>query len=211
MTALAELPELVVDDAPETKRKYPRAAAVAVVRELLAVLTPQTERLIVAGSLRRLKGEVGDIEILYIPKWQKVRDQDDLFGAAVDQNVTAVLLDCLVTAGYLEQRLNKNGSTMWGDENKYARHVRSGVPIDFFATTAEKWHNQLVVRTGPSASNIAIAAAAIERGWSWHTYGAGFTRGGGTSGRPFEERVMGSEREVFEFVGMPFLPPEKRK
>ena len=50
------------------KVTFPRAVAIQVARELCEALKPHCERLIVAGSLRRGKQEVGDVEILYIPK-----------------------------------------------------------------------------------------------------------------------------------------------
>jgi DNA polymerase/3'-5' exonuclease PolX len=93
---------------------------------------------------------------------------------------------------------------MWGNSNKYATHVRSGIPIDFFRTCETSWFNYLVCRTGPGASNSNIATRAREKGWKWHPYGSGFSRGR-------EMRVMASEREVFEFVGLPYLEPRQRR
>ncbi len=84
---------------------------------------------------------------------------------------------------------------MWGEKNKLAVHVASGVPVDLFAATEANWFNYLVCRTGPGESNIAIASAAKAMGWQWHPYGTGFSRpvGLGTEGR-----AVASEREVFE-------------
>ncbi len=56
-----------MSDTPIAKTKYPRADAIAVARELCAVLKPVAARIIVAGSLRRQRPMVGDVEILYIP------------------------------------------------------------------------------------------------------------------------------------------------
>jgi len=52
------------------KVKYPRMAALSVAKELCDLLKPVTQRLIVAGSLRRRKEQVGDVEIVFIPKWE---------------------------------------------------------------------------------------------------------------------------------------------
>jgi DNA polymerase/3'-5' exonuclease PolX len=90
------------------------------------------------------------------------------------------------------------------------RHVASGIPVDLFATTEACWHNYLVCRTGPAESNIRIAAAAKARGWKWNPYGEGFSRGGPLAG-PEEARALRSEREVFEFVGLPYTEPEERR
>ena len=62
------------------KVKHPRAKAVAVARELTVALRGLCEpgRFIFAGSLRRLKPEVGDIEVVYVPLVESRPDPDDL-------------------------------------------------------------------------------------------------------------------------------------
>lgn len=208
---MSEVLELAAVESDAPKRKIPRAAAVAVCRELLAVLQPHLERVIVAGSLRRKKERVSDIEILYIPKLQRCKDLGDLFERPIETNVSAVLIDCLESAGYLAKRLSKTGVPTWGQHNKLAVHCRSEIPIDFFATTREKWWNSLVFRTGGKVTNVAIATAANELGWTWNPYGVGFSRGGPGTGRAFEEVQMMSEEEVFHHVRKLYLPPEQRK
>jgi DNA polymerase/3'-5' exonuclease PolX len=53
------------------KRKFPRTVAGDVAIELLALLSAFTERIEVAGSLRRGKSVVGDVEILFIPRYEE--------------------------------------------------------------------------------------------------------------------------------------------
>lgn len=57
-----------------SKTRFPRALALDVARELVAALKPVCDRLVIAGSLRRRKTEVGDVEVLYIPRFETVRD-----------------------------------------------------------------------------------------------------------------------------------------
>ena len=161
-------------EAPD--RKWPRALALAVTRELLQVLTPLCERVIVAGSLRRKKAEVGDIELLYIPRFVSWPNPASLFHEEIPTNVVDRALEIMLEQGSIEKRLNSEGHTMWGPANKYAVHTVTGVPIDFFATTRESWWNYLVCRTGGARSNTDIASAARERGWQWNPTGPGFTR-----------------------------------
>jgi DNA polymerase/3'-5' exonuclease PolX len=49
------------------KQRFPRADALKVARFLCITLADHCEKLICAGSLRRRKAEVGDIELLFIP------------------------------------------------------------------------------------------------------------------------------------------------
>lgn len=191
------------------KRKFPRAEAVAVAKEFCDALKRGCERLIVAGSLRRRRLEVGDVEILYIPKMRTVElPAENLFdppGTAQIDEVDAYL-DWLLEQGVIRQRLNVNGGTAWGEKNKLAVHVGSGIPVDFFATTEGCWFNYLVCRTGGQETNVRIASAAKAKGWRWNPYEAGFSHLG--SGEHFDVK---SERDVFEFVGLPYREPWERR
>lgn len=195
MNAAAEAP----------KKRWPRAAALAVAKELCAALQPVTRRLIVAGSLRRRKPEVGDVEILYVPKFET--QQFDFFSTR-EANLVDRLLQSLLAVGTLQKRPNVNGSFAWGDKNKLALHP-SGIPVDFFSATEENWFNYLVCRTGGAENNVLIANAAIRRGWKWNPYGPGFSRGGPLAG-PEQNHPVKSEREVFEFAGLPYREPWER-
>jgi DNA polymerase/3'-5' exonuclease PolX len=181
--------------------KFPRAAAIEVARELCQVLRPVTERLIVAGSLRRRRAEVGDVEILFIPITGS--EPDGFFDTRV-VNLADRQLDQLLAGGRLEPRLSKLGSRTWGQENKLAVHKASGIPVDLFTTNALSWYNYLVCRTGSAENNVRIAAAAKAKGWQWHPYGSGFTD------ELKQARVVQSEREVFEYAGLPYLEPWER-
>jgi hypothetical protein len=142
--------------------KFPRAVAIQAVREILDVFSPACMRVVVAGSLRRGKGMVGDAEILFIPH---TAVQNNLLGE-VEQSwdLTDKALELLIAQGVIAKRLNKTGYETWGPSNKLAVHVSSGVPIDFFRATVDNWFNYLVCRTGPADSNVRIATAARQKG-----------------------------------------------
>ena len=194
-------------DAPPAagKKRWPRAEAISVARDICAALLPVAERLIVAGSLRRRKPDVGDVEILYVPRFET--EQADMFSTR-EANLVNRALDQLLWAGTIQKRPNVNGAFSWGDKNKLAIHA-SGIPVDFFEATNLNWFNYLVCRTGGSENNIRIAAAAQARGWKWNPYANGFSRGGPLAGES-NFHAVGSEREVFEFVGLPYLEPWER-
>lgn len=188
------------------KVKYPRTAALAVVRELLPWLQPWCEELRVAGSLRRERPEVGDVELVFVPK-QEAGPRVDMFSPAPLRPQTDAVFAGLLAAGVIERRRNVAGAEMWGAKNKLARHVESGIPVDFFATTTGAFWNYLVCRTGGARSNVAICNAARAKGWMWNPYDEGFSR---PSGLAREVHPVASEREVFEFVGLPYLEPKER-
>lgn len=203
------------------KIRYPRALALQVVRELHDAIYPncipvldeagqprtngkgvELHLMVVAGSLRRGKPDVGDIEFLYVPRIVEQDDPADFFSREKVNLVTTAILD-LERTGIIERRKSKTGSTMFGPQNKYLRHIGTGIPIDFFETTEANWYNYLVCRTGPAESNTAIAMAAQRKGWQWTPYGQGFQQGRNI-------HPVNSEEEVFEFVGLPYREPRER-
>ncbi len=193
------------------RKRYPRAAALAVVRALLAELGPACERVVVAGSLRRRKAEVGDIELLYIARTVRVPDPEDFFGATIAANAVDLALAAMLEEGTLARRPSVRGQGAWGRQNKFAVHVASGIPVDLFASDAERWWNMLVCRTGGAATNQRIAEEARLWGWQWNPYAEGFSRP--APGRPGEREVhrVRSEADVFHRAGLPFQEPEARE
>jgi len=162
-----------------------------IAEELKTLLTPACERIVIAGSIRRRKPEVGDIELLVIPRYVAGVDQlDREIGALVIQRV-------------LSFRLNKRGSRTYGPKNKLMVHLPSGIGVDIFSTDEECWPVSLVVRTGGETTNKRIAMAAIRKGWHLKAYGSGFST-------PNGDIVCKSERDVFEFVGLPYKEPWER-
>ncbi len=149
------------------------------------------ERMTIAGSIRRQKPEVGDVELLCIPRFVDGVDQ-------LDKELGALCLQRV-----LDFRRNKRGSIVYGPKNKLMVHLPSGIGVDIFSTDERCWWVALVIRTGPKESNIAIARAAQRRGWRLRAYGSGFDT-------PDGRIECRAERAVFEVVGLPYQPPERR-
>lgn len=185
------------------KTKYPRALALDVTRAILEEIGEGCERIIVAGSLRRRKQEVGDIEILYIPLTEERPSPGDMFRMA-KVDLVDVAVRAMIDAGMLELRKGENGHTAYGPKNKLLTHVATGIPVDLFATVETSWYNYLVCRTGSKENNMAIARAAQDMGWRWNPYGSGF------SGAAGAVHTVTKEEDVFAFVGLPYKEPWDR-
>ncbi len=184
------------------KRKFPRFDALDVANELCDRLTPHCERLAVAGSLRRGKAEVGDIEILLIPRMAQM--PDGLFDVKAFNLADSELVQ-LVGMGVLRPRPNVNGHVSWGEKNKLAVHVPSGIPVDIFSTTADNWYVALVVRTGSKETCLRLTTGAHKLNRELIAYGPG-VRDRGTG----EVIKATSEEHVFRLCGVEFLAPENR-
>lgn len=187
------------------KRKFPAAEALAVAREICAVLKPATEALIVAGSLRRRRPLIGDVEILFIPKHGIQSDTSELFERKLSVDEAEMAIWRLLAAGTLAKRLNVKGSTVWGQLNKLAVHVATGIPVDFFVADSGNWWNLVVCRTGNAQHNIRICEAARARSWTWNPYGEGYYDRHGEL-----KRKTTSERDVFDAVGLKYAEPWER-
>jgi DNA polymerase/3'-5' exonuclease PolX len=192
---------------PELKR-FPLADAMKLAKRFVATLRPRCSRIEIAGSIRRLKPFVKDIEILFVSKTTKILDEADFLGHMVERPSADIEIERLVNMGVIAKRPNSLERVTWGPKNKLAIHCETGIPVDFFSTTEAEWFNALVVRTGPSKSNKAIATAALKMGWEWHAYGDGFTRNGGE--HSIDHHRVESEADCFHFVNLPYPEPEKR-
>lgn len=190
-----------------SKIKHPRAKAMGVAKELTAALRElcEPERFIFAGSLRRMKPEVGDIEVVYVPRVELLPDPSDLLGNPIPTVKFDVQLEAWLRSGVLKKRVGEKGGTAWGAMNKLAVHVASGIGIDFFQANKRNFWTVLVCRTGSAESNMRICTAAEARGEKWNPY------------LGFEDRRTGdllfvpdSEESLFAHVKLPFLPPRER-
>ena len=190
--------------AAANKPRFARKIALKVAEDLRRMLASPCERIEYAGSLRRGKATVGDVEIIYVPKIERLRNPGDMF-EWIDVNLTDQALLVMERAGILSRRLNTLGRETYGPKNKLMIHCPSGLPVDFFATTEDNWANCLTHRTGPADLIVRICQEAQRRGLKYDPYGPGFINL--ETGAIL--KVI-SEQEVFDIVGMPFEEPEHR-
>ena len=162
-----------------------------IAEEMKSLLELGCHRIEIAGSIRRQKPEVEDVELLCIPKI--ANDVDGLEQEIID----------LMLRNILGFRLDKRGIGKYGPKSKLMLHISSGIGVDIFSTDFASWPIALVVRTGGEKTNKMITTAALRKGWIWHAYGRGFTT-------PNGEIICHSERDVFESVGLSYLDPWER-
>lgn len=184
-----------------SKTRWPHAEALAVAEQLQAILSPACRRIAIAGSLRRRKPDVGDVELLFVPILTE--RPDGLFDRRI-VDVCSEVVEKMLADGVLAKRPNVNGHFTWGERNKLAIHVPSGIPVDLFGTSEANWFVSLVIRTGSKDTNLRLTNGAIRRGATLNAYGSGVTWSDGT------QTPATSEEHVFEMCGVLYLPPERR-
>lgn len=187
-----------------SKKRWPLAEASRIAEMLVLQLRDSCERIIIAGSIRRKKANVGDCEILYIPKIADRQNPDSLLPEIEMVNLANEQIEAMLKNGCLQKRLNVRLNETWGEKNKLAIHTMSGIPVDLFATDLECWNVALVIRTGSRESNLRLTTGAQARGATLHAYGSGITD---RYGNHIQAR---SEEEVFELCGQPYAQPEFR-
>jgi DNA polymerase/3'-5' exonuclease PolX len=140
----------------ETKIRYELEYAMAIAEAVVHYLSPVCERIAIAGSLRRRKATVKDIEIVAVPKMNVI--QADLFGTAVEEE--DAIDDAIAEANrreytWLEWAVDKGtGEVRDGDRYKKLVDSRTGVPIDLFLVRPPaQWGVIFMLRTGSSEWN----------------------------------------------------------
>ena len=173
-------------------------------------LAPLCERIELAGSVRREKPRVKDIEVLVIPK---VSEQFNMFGepAKADDLLYSVLQNECAGGDVWEKRPSITGRYSFGRQNKLLIHKPSGIPVDIFSADAENWGMAMVVRTGPKEFNTAIMSRFRELRMRGHAYG-GVTKIGphGREGSEREEIACPDEETVFQLLGWKWIHPTQR-
>lgn len=183
------------------ERKWRREDAARVASELMAQMSryiPQT-RVVVAGSIRRGRQWVGDVELVY-----ESPPVLDLLGEPTKETAADNVIAGWLAAGVLEKRLSKVGHSSWGQEIKLAVHVATGIPVDLFAARPGGWDSYLMCRTGSRIHNEAIAREMMGRSMRWEPYEGVRLRSG-------ELVRVASEAELYAMIGWPYLEPEDRE
>lgn len=200
------------------KARLPLAAAESLAAELMALLTPGCERIEVAGSVRRRRADVGDIEVVCVPK---VERSADLFGGTGDAewNELDALCTDLRVRGVFGQRFDTHGRTAWGSRHKRAAYRDAAIDL-FCVLPPASWGSIFAIRTGPRLFSRALVTPPHKVVWddeSGRSYGPGlmpswllhreghFVHAGTREVFPTPE-----ESDVFALLKLPFIPPQER-
>lgn len=172
------------------KLKLPYAEVMPFAERIVEAITPFCLRVEIAGSLRRRKSEVGDIEIVAIPKRPK-----NLFGKELTNEPT--MLDSFLDSNNVQ--FNTRGPLM--QQFKYGKHT-----VDLFLPMIPTWGAIMTIRTGSAdfsrwlVMSQAAGGACPEGVRFWQ-------------GRVFHNmRVLETpeEADVFAALGLAWIEPVDR-
>ncbi len=150
--------------------------------------SPGIGALIPAGSFRRRRETIGDLDLL-------AEAQD---GEALIARFTG---------------LPGVGQVLAGGPHKAAVRLRGGPQVDLMVMPPGEAGAYLVHFTGSAAHNVRLRGLARERGWSLSEHG--FVRlgedGRALEGAPADRRTFATEADVYAFLDLPFIEPELRE
>lgn len=168
------------------KQKFQLKHASEIAEDLLVQLAPHCTRIQIAGSIRRKKPQVGDIEILSIPKTQQTG-----------------LFDDVQSTCYEVCKIINSFEKIKGDPTaRYAQRVHpSGICIDFFLVNELNWGYQLAIRTGSAEFSFRLACRWTQLGYHGHN---GFLHKDGKV-IPVREEI-----DLFNLLQLDWVEPEDR-
>ena len=149
---------------------------------------PGVTRVVQAGSLRRRRETVGDLDLL------------------VETSDPDAVITCFTTLPDVDRVLGAGHA-------KASAILRGGPQVDLMVMPEGAVGTYLVHFTGSAAHNVALRGIARDRGWSLSE--KGFLRldadGEPATGAAAELRTMPDEAAVYRFLDLDFVPPELRE
>jgi len=158
--------------------------------EIVTALQPHAERVAYAGSLRRMRETIGDVDVL---------------ATASDDANAAELMNAFKKLAGEEGAVGGGEGTaevIVSGPTKTSIRTASGLQADLRVVPPDCYGAALQYFTGSQAHNVAIRAIAVRRGLKLSEYGL------------FEgEKLIASatEEEVYGALGMEWVPPPMRE
>jgi len=191
-----------------TKTTIPLDVAERAATRLVNTLAPACSRIEVAGSIRRGKPEVGDIELVAIPSVLETT-QLDLFGEVRSVHARNLLdeeLERLIAMRAIRRTPPDGARAAWGEHYKKFWLAAGGqvVQVDLFLAREDNWGALFCIRTGPAAFSQALVTHLKLRTPYRQQDGALVVEATG------ELVPVPEEADYFRLAGVPVIPPAER-
>lgn len=192
----------------------PLATAQTYARKICDWLQPYAHRLVVAGSIRRERPHVADIDIVCIPK---ATEHKDMFGAVLSrENHLWTFLKKYVQGRASVSPLPGDqpvGILSGGEtEGKQLILQLPRCQLDLWFADERTLATRLLCRTGSKEHNIWLAQRAEARHFHWNPY-----EGLKYIGRSGEEHLENDyldlryEEDIYHKLGLPMIAPADRE
>ncbi len=140
-----------------------------------------------AGSIRRRKETIGDIDIL------------------ITTSKPNLAIEKFKSLPEIE-RVTEEGPT------KIGVRYRAGINGDLRILKPDEYGSALLYFTGSKEHNVNIRELAVKKGWKLSEYGLFSAKRGSAPGGKGNKRIAGkTEEEIYKKFGMEWIPPEIRE
>ena len=142
------------------------------------------DRMEIAGSLRRWRETIGDVDILCV--------------SSQPADVMAAF-----------RALPRVADVVAAGETKNSVILTTGLQVDLRVVEAKHWGAALQYFTGSKEHNVQVRELALKQGWSLNEYGLTATgKGDAPEG---EQRFFEQEEDLYAFLGLSWVAPELRE
>jgi DNA polymerase IV (family X) len=187
--------------------------AFGIAEEYLAYFRPACERILIAGSIRRKKPQVKDIELVAIPDLTIAVPRPRLEFGKPEPVLHKTMLDSLIHDLVLRNEIVIEKS---GERYKKFTLKRESISVDLFLVLPPAtWGVQFVIRTGPFDFSHWIVSRQknggalpngfrVQGGAVWH---------GEHETKTLEDEVLigfDTEKDFLEFLGLGWIEPSER-
>jgi len=153
----------------------------------------EVEKISLAGSVRRRKETIGDVDILVVPRSQNATGMVAK-GPAISKDINKIM-DFFVKLDGVEKVWGKGGT-------KASIRMKDGFDIDLRVVPDKSYGSALQYFTGNKDHNVATRRIAIDKGLKLSEYG--IFKG--------KKQIAGStEEEIYKAIGLPYIEPELRE
>lgn len=189
--------------------------ALVIAKKLVEKLSPHCTVINIAGSCRRQKPEVKDIEIVALPKYIQIESEPQGLFADI-----APAMKTIVSPDFINVYKNI-GKTIKGEPTgKYTQfELPQGINLDLFMPNDFDYYRQFAIRTGSAAYSARVIATGWKNiGWCGTDDGCRkITDCKKISGKwkclnpnPELPPVWKSEEEFFDWIKVKWIEPNKR-
>ena len=170
------------------EQRIPLAQAIPIAEAVCAMLQPFCERITVAGSIRRQRPTIGDLEVVCIPR----QVPTGLFGD-----------ELTVDPGFITA-VNRWTKIKGEPTGRYTQRVLpDGITLDLFIVDAATWGMTLAVRTG----SADYSAKVLGTRWA----ALGYTSRESVLYRYGRPTYIREEADLFTLLSLPWTEPWERE
>jgi len=189
--------------------KYPRWIVLNSASRIIEKLSSMNEisSLKVVGSLRRRKAEIGDIDILILPEFNKENINTEKSEELINKIKKSYFVKDMISKDFRRENISAKFSTMFNFN------------IEIIITSKKMWPTDLLAATGSKSHLAKLKEIAMERGcfkeqvfdFSQIKFKEFKKYKNGESLYENDDFICPEEKQIYDFLGLKYIVPELRE